>query len=233
MKKEKEKLHTRLVLKYFWQVIRQYKLSFFTVIILALLSAGLDIYIPLRFLKLWEVLNTNNFFLAGDARIILVGIFILGLIRWMISRSNSFVNSFFQASVLSGLRKQAFSYLMGHSHSFFANNFSGSLIQKINKYTRAFERLMDSLIDDIIPLSIRSIGSVIAIYTINPKYSYILAIFCLVFILTAFVYTRLKLKYDIIASELDSKTSGALADSIGNHSSIELFASQECWRCNK
>ena len=227
MKKEKEKLHTRLVLKYFWQVIRQYKLSFFTVIILALLSAGLDIYIPLRFLKLWEVLNTNNFFLAGDARIILVGIFILGLIRWMISRSNSFVNSFFQASVLSGLRKQAFSYLMGHSHSFFANNFSGSLIQKINKYTRAFERLMDSLIDDIIPLSIRSIGSVIAIYTINPKYSYILAIFCLVFILTAFVYTRLKLKYDIIASELDSKTSGALADSIGNHSSIELFASQE------
>ena len=227
MKKEKEKLHTRLVLKYFWQVIRQYKLSFFTVIILALLSAGLDIYIPLRFLKLWEVLNTNNFFLAGDARIILVGIFILGLIRWMISRSNSFVNSFFQASVLSGLRKQAFSYLMGHSHSFFANNFSGSLIQKINKYTRAFERLMDSLIVDIIPLSIRSIGSVIAIYTINPKYSYILAIFCLVFILTAFVYTRLKLKYDIIASELDSKTSGALADSIGNHSSIELFASQE------
>ena len=45
--------------------------------------------------------------------------------------------------------------------------------------------------------------------------------------MTAFVYVKLKLKYDIIAALSDTKTNGALADSISNHSSIQLFAGQD------
>ena len=41
--------------------------------------------------------------------------------------------------------------------------------------------------------------------------------------ITAFIYIRFKLKYDVIASAADSKTTGAMADAIGNHASIQLF----------
>ncbi len=227
MEKDYLKLHRGLVVKYFWQVIRGYKLSFWTIMVATTISAGLDIYIPFRFLDLWNILSINNFTLVADAYHLLTIIFILGLARLVISRGNSFLNSYFQASVMAGLRKQAFSYMIGNSHSYFSNNFGGSLTQKISKYARSFERLMDMLVDNGLPLVIRSVGTVLAVYTLVPKYAYILLVFCLIFIVTALIYVRLKLKFDILAARADTKTTGALADSISNHSSIELFAGHD------
>ncbi len=227
MEKDYSNLHRGLVLKYFWQVIRGFKVSFLTIIFFTVIASALDIYLPLQFLKLWNVLSQNNFNLINEAKSIVILILILGIIRWVFRRIAGFTNSYFQANVMEGLRKQAFSYMIGHSHSFFANNFGGSLTQKVNKYARAFERLADRMVSDGLPLFIRAIGTVIAIYTMVPKYAYILSIFCFIFLLTALVYTRYKLKYDIIAAESDTKTTGALADSISNHSSIQLFAGHD------
>ncbi|MFA5773573.1 MAG: ABC transporter ATP-binding protein [Candidatus Paceibacterota bacterium] len=204
--------------------MRKFKFSFFTVILGSIIFSGIGIYIPLQFLKLWNVLSTNNFNLVTQARGVVVIIFVLGLAGWVVKRITEFVFAYFQANVMAGLRAQAFSYMMGHSHSFFANNFGGSLTQRINKYARAFERLTDKLVGDGIPLVVKSIGIIIAIYTLIPKYALILSIFCVVFLLTALIYTRLKLKFDVIAARADTKTYGVLADSIGNHSSIQLFA---------
>jgi ATP-binding cassette subfamily B protein len=225
--KDYSSLHRDLVLKYFWQVVRNFKISFFIIMIGSIISASLDIYIPLQFLKLWNVLSTNNFIMINVAQNIVITIFILGLIRWGTRRTVGFSNTYFQANVMAGLREQSFSYMIGHSRSFFANNFGGSLTQKINKYARAFEKLTDRLVNDGIPLVIRSVGTVIAVYTLVPKYAYILAVFCVVFLVTALIYTRFKLKYDVISALADTKTTGTIADSISNHSSIQLFASHD------
>lgn len=220
-------LHRKLVLKYFWEVIRNFKVSFFTVIILSIIRAGLDIYIPFQFLRLWNILSANNFDFVLKAQNIVITIFVLGLFAWALKRIIEFTLFYFTANVMAGLRKQGFSYMMGNSRSFFANNFSGSLTQKINKYAKAFDRLMDKLVDNIIPLLFRSVGTVVAIYILIPKYAFILSIFIVVFLLTAFIYTRLKLKYDIIAAYADTKTHGTLADSISNHSSVQFFSGHE------
>src|SRR3989344_5009602 len=141
MEKDYSNLHRNLVLKYFWQVIRNFKISFFTIVFGSIIFVGFDIIIPLQFLKLWNLLSSNNFDFANSAQNIIIIIFILGFIRMGFKRTVEFSNSYFQANVMAGLREQAFSYMMGHSHSFFANNFGGSLTQKINKYARAFEKL--------------------------------------------------------------------------------------------
>ncbi len=227
MEKDYSNLHRGLVIKYFWQVLRNFKVSFFITISSGIISAILDIYIPLQFLKLWNILSLNDFSLAGQAQHVVIIIFILGLTNWGLRRVRGFSHSYFQSNTMAGLRHQAFSYMIGHSHTFFANNFGGSLTQKINKYARAFEKLLDRAIEDGLPLTVRSVGTVIAIYTLVPKYAYILTIFCVVFIATALIYTRLKLKYDVIASRADTKTTGVLADSISNHSSIQLFAGHD------
>lgn len=74
--KEKEKdysnLRLKLVLKYYWEVIRQYKVSFFTVIILTIFYSALDVYIPLQYLKLWDILSTNDFTVVGAAKFIII-----------------------------------------------------------------------------------------------------------------------------------------------------------------
>ena len=221
--KEYGNMQRKLVLKYFWQVVRRYKVSFFAVIISTIVSSLLDVYIPLKYLNLWNVLSANDFSLVTAARSIIILVLILNLARWIIRRITGATLVYFEAAVMAGLREQGFSYMIGHSHSFFANNFAGSLTYKINKYARAFEKLADRMASDGLPLVVRGVGTVIAIYSLFPKYSYILAVFCVVFLVTAFLYIRYKLKYDVMASEWDTKTTGAFADSIGNHSSIQLF----------
>lgn len=229
MDKEKDysNLHRGLVFKYFWKVIRNFKFPFFVVVISIILTSSLDIYVPFQFLKLFNVLITNDFSLVEKARNILIFILVLKFIGWGLRRTIEYSNYYFVSSVGAGLREQAFSSMMKHSKSFFANNFSGSLTQKINKYVKAFEKLNERLTRDGISLVVKSVGTVIAIYFLVPKYSYILGIFCVIFILTALIYTRFKLKYDIISALADTKTTGALADSIGNHSSVQFFSGHD------
>lgn len=222
-KKDYSNLHRKLVLKYFWQVIKKFKISFFAVIIFTILFSALDVYVPLQYLKLWNVLSINDFSLVNTAKFIIILILILKFSGWVIRRISGFALAYFEASVMSGLREQAFSYMIEHSHTFFANNFSGSLTQKIHKYARAFEQLTDRLASDGLPLIVRVVGTVMAIYTLFPKYALILGIFCVVFLLTTLIYMRFKLKYDIAATLADTKTSGVLSDSISNYSSIQLF----------
>ncbi|KKS16265.1 hypothetical protein A2643_02515 [Candidatus Nomurabacteria bacterium RIFCSPHIGHO2_01_FULL_39_220] len=220
-------LHRSLVLKYFWQVIRRFKLSFFTVIFMTIGSSILDVFIPFQYLNLWNILTINDFTAVGAARSLILLILILNFLRWGMRRISGFSLSYFEANAMAGLREQAFSYMIGHSHAFFANNFGGTLTHRINKYARAFEKITDRIMTDGLPLLVRGVGTVFAIYTLFPKYAYIFGIFCFVFLLTAAIYIRFKLKYDVIASEADSKTTGAFADSIGNHSSIQLFTGTE------
>ncbi len=226
-KKDYSNLHVGLVLKYFWQAIRYYKVSFFTVVGMITLSSALDVYIPLQYLKLWDILSKNNFNLFPDARWVIIFILILNFSRWAMRRISGFSLSYFESGVMSGLREQGFSYMLGNSYSFFVNNFAGSLTQKINKYARAFEKLTDRMISDGLPLFVRGIGVVIAVYTLLPKYAYILAVFCVVFLITALIYTRYKLKYDIKAALADTKTTGSLSDSISNHSTIQSFTGHD------
>ena len=227
MEKEYSNLHRKLVLKYFWQVIRRFKMSFLVVVISTTVVSILDVYIPLKYLKLWNVLSANNFTVVSVARSIIILVLILNLVRWVISRISGFSLSFFEARTMAGLREQGFESMIKHSHSFFANNFSGSLVRKINKYANAFEKLADRMTTDGLPLVVRGIGTVVAIYTLLPKYAFILGIFCVIFLVTSFIYIRYKLKYDILAAQADTEVTGALSDSISNHSSIQLFTGQE------
>ena len=227
MEKEYSNLHRKLVLKYFWRVIKRFKTPFFTVIISTTIASVLDVYIPLQYLKLWNVLNANNFTVVSIARSVIILVLILNLARWAIRRLSGFSLAYFEAKTMAGLREQGFACMINNSHSFFANNFSGSLVRKINKYANAFEKLADRMAADGLPLIVRGIGTVVAIYTLLPKYAYILAVFCIVFLVTAFIYIRYKLKYDILAAQADTESTGALSDSIGNHSSIQLFTGHE------
>lgn len=220
-------MHRGLVLKYFWQIAKQYKLAFFWSFIGIAAASILDVYIPLRYLRLWNILSANDFTFIVAAQHAVIIILILNLLRFVIRQSAGFSLDFFIASTMAGLREQGFSAMINHSHSFFANNFGGSLTNKINKYARAFDKLVDRMMSDALPLIVRGVGTVFTLYVLFPKYAYILGGFLILFVITAIIYIRFKLKYDVIASIADSRTTGSLADSIGNHSTIQLFTGHE------
>ncbi len=187
-----------------------------------------DIIIPLQYLKLWNVISAKDFLDIDHARAILFGVLALHAGRYILRRVADFSDDYFTSNVMRGLRNQAFSYMIGHPALFFADNFGGSLVQKISKYANAFRKLKDKILSDGFPIIIRSIGTIIAVYALLPhKYAYLFAAFFFVFIFSGIILSKFKLKYDIAAAELDSKTTGALADSITNHSSIQFFTGHD------
>ena len=97
MEKDYSNLHRGLVIKYFWKEIKHYKVSFYLVIILTTISSALDIYIPLQYLRLWNVLSENSFNVIPLAKSIIILILLLNFLRWSIKRASTFFNVYFDA----------------------------------------------------------------------------------------------------------------------------------------
>src|SRR6202044_2187103 len=68
--------------------------------------------------------------------IILVLIF--NLLAWAATRVGNIGMDRLTPLGSAKLKQQGFEYLLHHSYTFFANNFTGSLTQKIGRYSRAY-----------------------------------------------------------------------------------------------
>jgi ATP-binding cassette, subfamily B, bacterial len=113
--------------------------------------------------------------------------------------------------------------LMQHSYSFFVNNFAGSLVQKVNRFARAFERITDDLIWNLLPLFVRIVGILVVVFFINKWMALIILVWTAIFLSFNVTFSRWKLKYDIKAAEIDSRATGYLSDTISNQNTIQFF----------
>ena len=128
---------------------------------------------------------------------------------------------------MARLKQNSFDYMIKHSYTFFANNFSGSLVQKVGRFSRAFEALADSLAFNLIPLVITVIGSIWITWFIAPMVSIIIGIWVIVIVLFSIIFSTWKLKYDAAVAEADSQTTGYLADSVTNNTAVSFFTGHE------
>lgn len=213
------------VLKAFWQGVRFHKFALILTLGGISVSRVIDIVVPIFYKRFFDVLNSVA---AVDEKVklliyIIILIFAFNLIIWLSYRITSFANSHLQSMTMAKLRQQAFEYMVDHSYAFYANNFTGSLVQRVNRFSRAFERLMDRLTFNIIPLVIHIIGVSAVLWFTNPIITEVLIIWVVVFVSFNYFFARWKLKYDVRRASADSFTTGVLSDAITNQNTIQLF----------
>ena len=213
------------VLKAFWRGVRFHKLSMFLVIFGIVLARIVSVVIPIYYKKFFDALNL---ILPIDKQTselvqIIILIFGLNLLVWAGYRFSTFASTHFQSSVIAKLKQQAFDYMIGHSHGFYANNFTGSLTQRVNRFARAFETLADRISYDVLPLGIQITGVSVVLWFTNPMITKVLIVWVLIFLGFNYAFSRWKLKYDVKRASLDSFTTGVLSDSISNQNTIQLF----------
>jgi len=186
-----------------------------------IMAGSLAIIEPLFYKKFFDVL------VAGGSREVLVSllgtILTLYLIEWALWRIAGFINSYFQTRVMGDLSITCFNYLHKHSFSFFNNNFVGSLVKRVNRFYHAFEGVADACTWDLLPIIVDVILVIIVLSTRSPFLGVGLGIWVTIFCLVNYAFSRYKLKYDVERSEMDSKVTGILADTITNHSNVKLF----------
>ncbi len=213
------------VLKAFWRGVRFYKPAFVLVVVGVGIARAVDIIIPLFYKRFFDIIGLS--LSVGDKTTLLINtiviIFCFNLIIWVGYRMVGFAGAHLQAMAMAKLRQQSFEYMIDHSYSFYANNFTGSLVQRVNRFARAFERLMDRVTYNIIPLIIQITGVIIVLWFTSHIIAEVLLVWVLVFVGFNYFFALWKLKYDIKRASADSFTTGVLSDAIANQSTIQLF----------
>jgi ATP-binding cassette subfamily B protein len=227
--KTDSKATIRQIFKEFWRGIRPSKWLFFISLFCFIFALIVGVFVPIYYKKFFDLLgSTGTKVLVAPTLVkILIVIAILNFTNWIFYRSGMYVFNAFEAKVMARLKQNAFDYMMLHSYSFFANNFSGSLVQRVNRFSRSFERLADSLVFNIIPLIITVLGSVIVTFFMAPMISLVILGWVVFFSLFNFLFSQWKQKYNEAVALADSQTTGVLADDITNHNAVTLFTAYE------
>jgi len=217
--------YTKQTFKIFWQHARVYWLSFLVVSVSIMALTATDIVTPLFYKEFFNIL-IGPLIIAdkvAGAIGVLMEILTVCLVGWIFGRLASFFNSYFQTKVMTDLSNTCFAYLHKHSINFFNNNFVGSLVKRVNRFSRAFEGIADSFCWELLPIIVNIILIVVILAQNHLLLGLAVLVWVVVYCLMNYFFSLHKLKYDIVRSELDSKVTGILADTITNHLNIKLF----------
>src|SRR3989344_3741919 len=219
------KINTKLTFKLFWQQVRRHKVSGL-IVLLSMIGVSVVVAItPLYFKKLFDLLaqtQTNDALTVQLIHILWV-IAAIEMIGWVFWRLATFFIAYFQTSIMAGLSDMCFKYLHKHSFAYFNNNFVGSLVKKVNRFTRAFEDMTDKFFFNIIQLIVVIIVSLFVLMKKNTTLVLGVAVWLVTFFVINLIFTKFKLRYDLARSEADSKATGILADTITNNVNVKLF----------
>ncbi len=219
------KVRIKDVAKYLWAGIRPQKWRMFVLIFSVTIANVAIIITPVFYKQFFDVVNAggDKAVIAQSLIKIIMYVAILNSVFWIGYRIASLANNTFQPMVVANLKRQAYDYIMQHSYSFFTNSFVGSLVQKVNRFARAFEDLSDNFMWNFLPLVVRAVLIFFIVSFINIWISAIIFIWAAIFIIFNVIFSTWKLKYDLRAAEADSKTTGYLADTLTNQNTISLF----------
>ncbi len=130
-----------------------------------------------------------------------------------------------EPKVMRRIFQQCFAYLHRHSFRFFTNNFSGSLVKKINKLAYSYENMVDNFIFNILRMLIFLPFIIIVVARKDLTIGLIFIVFIVFYSIFQYFFFRRNTKYEIMSNQQDSKTTGELADTITNNFNILTFAS--------
>ena len=214
------------VIREYLRVARPYRWTFVIVFVTTLVPVlTSDIIAPLYYKSFFDILTSglSAGSVVGDLVRAIFLILIMHSLGWIGYRIFAFAMVHLQTKTMNGLRQRAYEYSIGHSYSFFANTFGGSLVQKINRFMRSFERVMDRLFGEIIPILFKVAAIAVVLWQSQKVFSIAILVWMLIFVGLAFLFSRWKIPYDIRAAEVESKATAVLADSLSNHATIQMF----------
>jgi ATP-binding cassette subfamily B protein len=210
------------VWKAFWLSIRRYalQLAFTTFFVAA--ATVLDLVSPFWYKDFFNTIasSAGNAAAATSAASALLGILyvILGLnaARWFCFRIAGFSESFLVSRIDADMDEGSFAHLLGHSHAFFTNTFSGTLARRIRRFSEAFETLYVNVVWSVL----------IVLFLRNAILGETMAVFIALIAAANVAFFRWKMKYDAEAATRDSNVSGALTDAISNSVNVKMFAAE-------
>lgn len=125
------------------------------------------------------------------------------------------------------LSRKCFDTLSEQSMQFHNDRFSGSLVSQVNKFTGSFERLVDVVIFDLLPLILTMVFTIVILAPMVPQYVIFMLVFIVIYILIAWVAFKKTAPLNKAEAEAQTKQSGQLADSVSNILTVKSYGREE------
>ncbi|MDZ4221347.1 MAG: ABC transporter transmembrane domain-containing protein, partial [Patescibacteria group bacterium] len=155
------------VIKVFLAHLKRHRLLFGGLMLFVLISEIAAVTVPLFYKQLFDGIDTSSGNLAdaiAPLTAILVLILALHITSWLFHRIAKIANNYLQPQVMADIERTGFNHLLDHSSGFFADNFTGSLIRKVRRLSRAYEDFSDVFQWDATALLITIVGSMAIIW---------------------------------------------------------------------
>jgi ATP-binding cassette subfamily B protein len=208
--------------------VRKYPLLLLAAFIGAIGIQATNLAAPWYLRQFFNTLAENS----PDAAVVagLIGlVVIVALIyvaEWVMRRLQDLCVMYLESRVMTDLFGSTFRYLIGHSYDFFISHFAGSLTHRVSKFARAFEVIFDAILLQFFPTFLFVVGAVAVLYIQNHVLGTALGVWAVVFIAFQLYVAKLRQPVRALRAEADTRVTGALADSISNHSTIALFSGE-------
>jgi ATP-binding cassette subfamily B protein len=186
-----------------------------------------DVIFP-YFLK--RIVNTLQTYQGTPADIYtaLSGILILLVLFWLITEScmrlqgitEVYVYPKFRASI----RRAVFDYVQSHSHSYFSDQFSGSIAKKLSDLPTSCQSIVEIVCFAFFIAALGSVGVFTMLWLINPIFALILLAWLCAHLSITFFFFRQAEKLWGKHSEAVSTLSGKIIDALTNMLNVRLFA---------
>ncbi|MCX6747606.1 MAG: ABC transporter ATP-binding protein [Candidatus Nomurabacteria bacterium] len=218
----------RSTISYIRPVFLKYKWAFVFIFILhAFRTIISNIINPLFYKRIIDVISDVGLDRAAFSNDLYNIVFLIALFLpfgWVLGRSTQFLVSRFQSKVIRDLHDFSFAKLHNHSYLFFADNFSGSLVNKSRKFVRAFEVMHDITIDNFWSSVVIFISIFTVFFIEAPKIALAFFAMAIFYIAIIFFVSKKKVEYDAREAAADSRVTGYLADSITNAIAVKSSA---------
>ena len=218
-----------------WPVIRAYAhasltypktLALTLVGVIGIQAAG--IIAPLYLSQFIDVLSSTE---PSDVAVrsllaILTAFAVVAAVGWVAQRIQAVSVMRLEADVMADLEGEAFSSMMHQDYGFYTSNFTGTLTRRVTRYSRAYEQVFDSVIQNFLPTILFAAGSITVLFSNHHWLGFGLLAWVVTFITVQVILTRWRHPMRVARALEDSRVTGGLSDAISNHSAITLFASE-------
>lgn len=208
-----------------WKHVSKYTPIYIGILLGIILAKVVDVIVPIYYKEFFDIL-------AGEIEVenvesaligVITAVLVLHLISWALWRAALFANTWFQTRVMTDVVQTGHSYLLKHSYRFFSNQFTGSLVRKVNRLARAFESLADEIQFKFLGIAVIAIGNLLVLWSRSSLLGITLLVWIILYLVVNIWFASWKTKYDYEKSKLDSKATGVLADAITNAVTVKLF----------
>lgn len=225
LKKQTPTVSNKRVLSYFAAHAWRCKKWVIMILIFSVIGVGAQTVTPWIFKLIVDALTDRSAVAVGS--VALMSFFAMYVATKLVIelgwRIAGYAGIRMQSQVMADLQEENFAYTLGHSFEFFVNNFTGSLVKKINRIARAYERIADELEFRFLPAIVLLTGTFIGLFLRSSLIALIFLFWAALFIILNFFMMRWKLKYDIERASVDSLATAELADAMSNSIPIKLF----------